>query len=315
MSTCFPDTQNELPKIPISLTRVGVTGVKKLVKIERKNKRPIIMLPVFNAFVDLPSSKRGIHMSRNPEAISEVIEEAVNGINIELESLCAKIASLLLKKHKYAQRAEVNMESDFAIVRRTPVTNNKSQEMVKIIANAVGFRNGNDVKIRKMIGAEVTGITVCPCAQELLKELNKQRLLKFLDENTVEKVMKNVTVASHNQRSRGTIMIEVPENYEVRGEDIIEIIESSMSSPVYELLKRPDESKVVEMAHKKPMFVEDSVREMLYKIVEKFSYLPDNTIVTVRQVNEESIHQHNAFAERVATLQELRYEINKNKEQ
>lgn len=88
-------------------------------------------------------------MSRNPEAISEVIEEAVNGINIELESLCAKIASLLLKKHKYAQRAEVNMESDFAIVRRTPVTNNKSQEMVKIIANAVGFRNGNDVKIRK----------------------------------------------------------------------------------------------------------------------------------------------------------------------
>lgn len=166
-----------------------------------------------------------------------------------------------------------------------------------------------------MIGAEVTGITVCPCAQELLKELNKQRLLKFLDENTVEKVMKNVTVASHNQRSRGTIMIEVPENYEVRGEDIIEIIESSMSSPVYELLKRPDESKVVEMAHKKPMFVEDSVREMLYKIVEKFSYLPDNTIVTVRQVNEESIHQHNAFAERVATLQELRYEINKNKEQ
>ncbi|RAP49548.1 MAG: GTP cyclohydrolase, partial [Methanosphaera sp. rholeuAM74] len=74
----FPDTQNKLPQTPVSLTKVGVTGVKKLLKIERKDKRPIILLPTFNAYVNLPSTQKGVHMSRNPEAISEIIDESLN---------------------------------------------------------------------------------------------------------------------------------------------------------------------------------------------------------------------------------------------
>lgn len=105
------------------------------------------------------------------------------------------------------------------------------------------------------------------------------------------------------------IMIEVPEHYLIRGEDIIKIIEDSMSSSVCELLKRTDENAVVVRAHENPMFVEDCVRNMIHKIVQEFSYLPDDTLVTVRQVNEESIHRHNAFAEKVATLGELKEEI------
>ena len=85
---CFPDTQDNIPSIPVHLTRVGVTGVKKLLKIERDNRRPIILLPTFDAFVDLPSRQRGIHMSRNPEAISDVLEEVVENSALELESLC-----------------------------------------------------------------------------------------------------------------------------------------------------------------------------------------------------------------------------------
>ena len=66
LDKCFPDTQDNIPTIPVHLTRVGVKGVKKLLKIEREGKRPIVLLPTFNAFVDLPSTQRGIHMSRNP---------------------------------------------------------------------------------------------------------------------------------------------------------------------------------------------------------------------------------------------------------
>ncbi|OPY24113.1 MAG: GTP cyclohydrolase MptA [Methanobacterium sp. PtaU1.Bin097] len=307
--SCFPDTQDNTPTIPVHLTRVGVTGVKKLLKIERFGKRPIILIPTFDAFVDLPSTKRGIHMSRNPEAITEVLEEAVEESAVEIESLCAEIVTCLLNKHKYAKKAEVSMKSDFIIMKESPVTRLKTQEMTKIMADASGTRNGEGVVIRKMIGAEVVGMTVCPCALETTRESTKQELLEFLDEETTEKVLEKVPFASHNQRGRGMIMIEVPEQNVIRGEDIIRIIENSMSSPVCELLKRVDENAVVVKAHENPKFVEDCVRTMVQKIVNKYSHLPDDTLVTVRQVNEESIHRHNAFAEKVATLGELKREM------
>jgi len=298
-----------MPRVPVQLTRVGVTGIKKLLKIERGQKRPIILIPTFDAFVDLPSNQRGIHMSRSPEAISEVVEEVVATSSIEVESLCAEIVNIMMSKHKYAKMAEVRMTSDFMFVKRSPVTKNKTQEMTKIIANAIGYRENDEVKIRKSIGAEVVGMTVCPCAQESVMESDKQKLLEFLDEETTQKVLNTVTFASHNQRGIGTILIEVPENQTVRGEDIIKIIEDSMSSPVCELLKRPDENAVVLNAHKKPAFVEDCVRNMVEKIIQNYSHLPDDTFVTVRQVNEESIHRHNAFAEKIATMGELKVEI------
>lgn len=307
--SCFPDTQDNTPHIPVHLTRVGVTGVKKLLKIERDGKRPIILVPTFDAFVDLPSTKRGIHMSRNPEAISEVLEEVVEESTFDIESVCAEIVNYLLNKHKYAKRAEVSMKSDFIIMKESPVTRRKTQEMTKIMADSIGYRQGEEVVIRKMIGAEVVGMTVCPCAQESTQESAKQDLLKFLDEETANKVIETVPFASHNQRGRGMIMMEVPEQHVIRGEDLIRIIEDSMSSPVCELLKRSDENAVVIKAHQNPMFVEDCVRNMVQKIIKEYSHLPDDTLVTVRQVNEESIHRHNAFAEKVAMLGELKKEI------
>jgi GTP cyclohydrolase-4 len=307
--SCFPDTQDNIPNIPVHLTRVGVTGVKKLLKIEREGKRPIVLLPTFDAFVDLPSTKRGIHMSRNPEAISAVLEESVKGTTLEIESLCAEIVTCLLKKHKYAKRAEVSMKSDFMIMKKSPVTKRKTQEMTNIMADAIGYRDGDRIVIRKMIGAEVVGMTVCPCAKESTQESAKQELLKFLDKETTQKVMETVSFASHNQRGKGMIMIEVPEQHLIRAEDLIRIIEDSMSAPVCELLKRSDESAVVIKAHENPMFVEDCVRNMVQKIITEYSHLPDDTLVTVRQVNEESIHRHNAFAEKVATFGDLKKEL------
>lgn len=310
MAVCFPDTQDDTPRISIHLSRVGVTGVKKLLRLERNQKRPIILLPTFDAFVDLPSNQKGIHMSRTPEAISEVVDEVANNSSIEVESLCADIVHRMMTKHKYAKRVEVKMTSDYMFMKESPVTDNQSQEMAKLIANAVGIRKDGKIKIRKSIGAELVGMTVCPCAQESVREADKIKLLEFLDEETCQKVLDTVTFASHNQRGVGTVSIEVPENQKIEGEDIIRIIEESMSSPVCELLKRPDENAVVMNAHQKPVFVEDCVRNMVEKIIDKYSHLPDDTLITTRQVNHESIHRHNAFAEKVATMGTLKQETN-----
>ncbi|MBR6928394.1 MAG: GTP cyclohydrolase I FolE2 [Methanobrevibacter sp.] len=311
MAVCLPDTQDDTPNIPIKLTRVGVTGVKKLLQLERTNKRPIILLPTFDAFVDLPSHQKGVHMSRNPEAISEVLEEVANGSTVDVESLCAKIVEKMMTKHEYAKRVEISMTTDFMFMKESPVTKNKTQEMAQLKAKAVGYRTENDeIEIRKSVGAEVIGMTVCPCAQESVRESDKTKLLEFLDEETTQKVLDTVTFASHNQRGVGTLLIEVPEHKIVKAEDLIDIIETSMSSPVCELLKRPDENATVMNAHRKPVFVEDCVRNMMEKIVQKYADFPDDTLITARQENQESIHRHNAYAEKVTTLGELKEELN-----
>ena len=300
-----------MPNIPIKLTRVGVTGVKKLLQLERPHKRPIILLPTFDAFVDLPNNQKGVHMSRNPEAISEVLDSISKDSTVGVESLCAKIVERMMEKHEYAERVEISMTSDFIFMRESPVTKHKTQETAYLKAKAVGLRdNKGNIEIRKSIGAEIIGMTVCPCAQESVKESDKNKLLEFLDEETTQKVLDTVTFASHNQRGIGTLLIEVPEGYKVKGEDIIDIIEKSMSSPVCELLKRPDENATVINAHKKPVFVEDCVRNMMEMIVQKYHDLPDDTLITSRQENQESIHRHNAFAEKITTMGELKTELN-----
>jgi GTP cyclohydrolase-4 len=115
-----------------------------------------------------------------------------------------------------------------------------------------------------------------------------------------------IPMITHNQRNISTVMVEVPEEYDVEANDLIEIVEASVSSPTFEILKRSEEAHVVLAAHKNPKFVEDVVREILSRVLDKYSNLPDDVTVTVRSESEESIHKHNAFAERVTTLKELR---------
>ncbi len=306
----LPDIQACVPDYPINLTRVGVTGVKKLVKVERGgDERPIVLISSFEVFVDLPSDRKGANLSRNFEVIDEVLEEAINRPVYEIEELCGEIAKRLLSRHEYASRAEVKMKSEYVVRRQTPFTKVTCQEVVDIFAEAVA-KSGPSGYLTKTVGAEVLGTTACPCAQEIMRDQVRQELSRLgVSPKDVEEFAERLPVATHNQRGRGSISIGVCNRRCVSIDKIIKIIEESMSSKVYGLLKRPDEAVVVARAHSNPKFVEDCVRTMAQKVVEVFTDLPDDAAVTLKQINEESIHQHNAFAERVATMGELRAEL------
>ena len=311
ISTQLPDVQASSPDIRINLTRVGVKNVKKLVEVARAGgKRPVILISDFYIFVDLPSDIKGANLSRNFEAMYEVLEEAVNTPIYEVEELCSEVAKRLLLLHEYATTAEVGMKSEYMLKRKTPKMKISCQEPVIIHAEARAYRTHSKVQIKKIIGAEVAGVTTCPCAQELIKEQAVEELRKLgMGEEKIETFLRMVPMPTHNQRGKGIIMIEVEDDIKVPMDKIIRIIERSMSAKTYEILKRPDEAKVVEIAHKKPMFVEDCVREMAKRVVESFTELPDDSIITIRQINEESIHQHDAVAERVASMGDLRREL------
>ncbi len=309
----LPDIQACEPDYPFNLTRVGVTGVKKLVKVERGNdERPVVLISNFEVFVDLPSDRKGANLSRNFEAIDEVLEEAINRPVYEIEELCGEIAKRLLSRHEYASRAEVKMKSEYIVRRQSPVTKAVCQEVVDIFAEAVARagKGSDSCHLRKTVGAEVLGMTACPCAQEIMKEEVRRELAGAgLSEQAARDLAEKLPVATHNQRGRGSISVEVHDRRCVSIDRIIKIIEESMSSRVFGLLKRPDEAVVVKRAHSNPKFVEDCVRTMAQKLVEAFTDLPDDAAVTLKQINEESIHQHNAFAERTAKMGELRAEL------
>jgi GTP cyclohydrolase I/GTP cyclohydrolase-4 len=95
----------------------------------------------------------------------------------------------------------------------------------------------------------------------------------------------------------------------VNAEDLVTIVERSVSSPIYELLKRPDELFVVEHAHLQPRFVEDSVRAALSETLATYRGLSDADFLFSRQVNLETIHNHDVLAERFGTVGELRAEL------
>ena len=302
----LPDVQSTCPDVRINLTRVGVKNVKKLVEVSRKEKRPVIFISKFDVFVDLPGSLKGANLSRNFEVIDEVLQQAIEGGVSEIEQLCSVVARKLLVRHEYADRTEVIMRSEFMVKRETPVSKTSCHEVVKVHARAIAQRTFHEPIVRKSIGAEVMGMTACPCAQNIMAEHASQVLHELgVDAATAARFFEQVPMATHNQRGRGFLCIETDDDEHVDLETIITILKDSMSARTYELLKRGDESAVVMAAHQNPRFVEDCVREMAKKVLTEFDYLPGDTRITIQQTNEESIHQHDAYAERKATLAEL----------
>jgi GTP cyclohydrolase I/GTP cyclohydrolase-4 len=155
-------------------------------------------------------------------------------------------------------------------------------------------------------------MTACPCAQELVAERARERLAgDGFSEEQIERVLSQVPIATHNQRGLATLQIGCIEACvaEIDATTLLEIAESSMSSEIYELMKRSDEVEVVEKAHRRPRFVEDCVREMIAGVVRRFPELDGASYLSARQENLETIHQHNVVAERHGMLSELRTEI------
>jgi GTP cyclohydrolase I/GTP cyclohydrolase-4 len=177
--------------------------------------------------------------------------------------------------------------------------------MVSLIGIAAASTRGT----RRVVGVEATGINACPCAQGMVRDAAAERLGDAgFDEHDVERILELVPLATHNQRGRGTLYVGTAHSG-INAERLVELVESSMSSPVYELLKRPDELYVVEHAHLQARFVEDSVRLALKAALDAYPELDDADFLFSRQVNLETIHSHDVLAERYGTVGELRAEL------
>jgi MptA/FolE2 family GTP cyclohydrolase len=242
-------------------------------------------------------------MSRFPELFEEAIEEVVIGEAFLVEVLAEHIATHIVERQR-ALRAHVHISARYPIERTTPVTGLPTQEMVELI----GIAAASAQSVRRLVGVQAAGINACPCAQGLVRGRASERLLEAgFEDGDVERILELVPIATHNQRGQGTLYVGTQAS--VNAEQLVGIVEGSMSAPVYELLKRPDELFVVEHAHLQPRFVEDSVRIALRDVLDTYPALDDEDFVFSRQVNLETIHTHDVLAERFGTVGELRREL------
>src|ERR671937_511103 len=266
------DLQASAPEVQLGLSRAGVQGVEKAIRLRWGGAEKLISAQI-DCTVDLDPHQKGVHMSRFPELFEEAIDE-------------------------------VRISARYPLSRRTPVTRLATQEMIALI----GIAAASESRVRRIVGVEATGINACPCAQGLVRGRASERLLGAgFGELDVERILELVPLATHNQRGRGTLY--VGSEHPVNAETLAAIVEGSMSSPIYELLKRPDELFVVEHAHLQPRFVEDSVRVSLHSALAEYPELDDEDFLFSRQVNFETIHNHEVLAERFGRVGELREEL------
>jgi GTP cyclohydrolase IV len=301
------DVQAQAPPVQLGLSRVGVTGVEKVIRI-RHNGTEQLFSARFECVVDLGAEQKGAHMSRFEEVVNEAIGQVVLGEStFKAETLAQHIAQLV-RERQNARRAEVTVEARFPEHKPAPISGTQTQELYTLHGSATSSELGT----RRLIGVTAQGMTACPCAQQLVATTARGRLQsEGFDEDEIGRILDAVPIATHNQRGLGTLHIGCTEQCddEIDARTLLDIVEHSMSSEIYELMKRSDEAHVVEKAHRRPRFVEDCVREMIRGVVERFPGLADAAFVSARQVNLETIHQHSVVAERFGTLGEIRAEL------
>jgi GTP cyclohydrolase I/GTP cyclohydrolase-4 len=279
------------------MPRVGVTNVEKVTRVGAQ-----LYYAQLDCFVELGPDQAG---ARFHEVINDVIGEVVLGAGaFKVEQLAQRIA-VGVRGRLRAARAEVTIAARYPEYKPAPLSGIATQEIYTLLGAAVASARGT----RRVIGVAAQGMTTSPEAQRLVTQRSRERLADDgFSEDRIAEILDAVPVATHDQRGLGTLQLGLPEqcHADIDAADLLAIVEDSMSSEIYELMKRSDEGAVVEKAHRRPRLVEDCVREAIQGALERFGDLGDDVFVSARQENLETIHQHTVVAERCGLLGELR---------
>jgi len=303
-SSVVEDLQQSRPPAAISLSGAGVTRSAKAIRIRHQGDERLFHAEIA-CFCDLGPDQKGVHMSRFEETVNEAIDEVVIGEALRVEALAERIARTIVERQQ-ALRSEVTIRASYPVEKRTPVTDIATQEMYGLIGVAAADATAS----RRIVGVTAQGMNACPCAQGLMQAQASDDLrADGFSADEIDRIVRLVPIATHNQRARGTLYVGGPGGPEIDADILIEIVEDGMSSEIYELMKRPDELYVVDRAHRRPRFVEDSVREMVCGALERFPTLPDDAFIHAHQANFETIHTHDVEAERSGLVGEIRREI------
>ncbi|MHB1493740.1 MAG: GTP cyclohydrolase MptA [Thermoplasmataceae archaeon] len=283
------DVQKERPIYEMEVSKVGIKGLELPIDIERNGIKNHLIAKI-DLFVNIPAERKGADISRTVEIIEQTIKE--KPVSDGIENLSMDFAKKSLERFEYSSTATSSIFADF-FMKINQGNGRTTTVKYNIFGDATAHRNGNT---EKFVGVKVLGINACPCAMETARSILSDKFPNSADS------MENIPIITHNQRNWITIKMEIPEGRKVEAIDLIELINSSVESPLLPMLKRMGEGELVVRVHSKPMFVEDIVREIAFKLQTKYHDFPGGTRFKVISQSEESIHPHNAYAEIKSTI-------------
>lgn len=256
------EMQERAPGISKKLERVGITNLRTLV-MTGFGGHTYKFVPSFDVFIDLPKEKKGVHMSRLVESISEAVNAEAASKHETFEDLERDIIEQIRGKHNFT-RAEVGLKTALVVERDTPVSKKPTMEThdvgVKVICEGK--------KYWKVLWVSVIGNTACPHSKE----------------NTGQ---------PHIQRAVAELELECDFGNAIGLNEMIDVVEETFSCPVYTLVKTEDENQMVRKIYDNPKFVEDVTRCILASAKRRFKECK----IRAKTTSQESIHRHDVVAE------------------
>ena len=252
------DLQSSHKNFLFKIEEVGIKNLTYPVLIDQYQTAGL-----FSFSTSLNKDEKGINMSRILESVEKHYD---NGIELEFNTLYQLLRTLQEKMNQHA--AGVDVSGKWFFDRFSPVTS------IKAVGNAnvtYGLSIDGHNVTRKELTVEAAVTTLCPCSKEISE------------------------YSAHNQRGIVTVKTYLVKNNDVVDDykdKILDAMEANASSVLYPILKRPDEKRVTERAYENPRFVEDLIRLIAADLVE-FDWIEG---FDIECRNEESIHQHDAFA-------------------
>ncbi|MEM3509412.1 MAG: GTP cyclohydrolase I FolE2 [Candidatus Aenigmatarchaeota archaeon] len=262
MECSLPDVQNSFDYRNIPINRVGVGNVPFTLKVRTKKGTSISVFSIIDVFSSLPKDIRGTNMSRYLEVLY-TWPYPLTGDNIK---------DFLKKLKERVNSEDVYLKATFNYPIKVSAPKSKLSGDVFFEASFIGLLSEKEYKFYVGVKGDVT--SYCPCSKEL------------------SLIGKEVGKGAHAQRGQVAVLtLTDPPQPGIWIEDIAEIIRNSGSSKVYPILKRVDEKYVTEEGYSNAKFVEDIARDVTLALqkIKKLKWF------SVKVVNFESIHQHNAI--------------------
>jgi GTP cyclohydrolase FolE2 len=225
MTATLPDVQARPDLRDLVIDRVGVKGLRYPMLIRGASESIQSTVALIDAYVRLPASAKGTHMSRFIEVL-EAYREPLD---------CASAPALLerMLQRLGAEHGEITLRAPYFISKAAPVSGVQSLLDYEVSIEASDDPvNGQ----RSLLQVTVPVTSLCPCSKEISE------------------------YGAHNQRS--LVMIRAQLLSPIPLEQLIRVAEEAASCELFGLLKRADEKYVTERAYDNPKFVEDLVRDV-----------------------------------------------------
>ena len=301
------------------IQKVGVRNIPVRLPLKMKNGSIQDILFTVSSYCSLDKDTKGINMSRIGRTLNDTLESVRNSMQENILNLKnthvfndLEVLARDLKEAHGADDVYVKAKGVFMLNYKTPMSNIKSQQPVNIVIETSIQKD----KIKTLLTAESSEMSLCPCSREMSLLINNITNQEAIEISKLSKELQDKLVlagfGAHNQRSHIKITVELNKESkeEMWIEDLKNIAEKSSSQPTFTILKRPDEKFLTECSYtggffddsKKfnkaentgAKFVEDIARDCAKYLDEELDRRILDYVVVVN--NEESIHSSDIMA-------------------